>query len=92
MHLINKPEQSASFLRKPTKDPFTREVHGEGVTALADQIEGNANHGHPAVRSHGQDAFHTHRSVRLLLELHRLRLDGLKVCGVFWAAVLNKAI
>lgn len=86
-HLINKPEQCASLLLQPSKNPFTRDVHGEGVTALADQIEGHANHGHSAVRTHGQDAFHAHRSVRLLQELHRLRLDGLKVSGVFWAAV-----
>lgn len=86
--MINTPGRSACIFEKNRlKHLFTRDIHGEGVTALSHQIEGHTHHGHPlAGRSHGQDALHTHRPVRILMKRQRLRLDGLKTRGVFWTA------
>lgn len=86
--MINTPGRSACIFEKNRlKHLFTRDIHGEGVTALSHQIEGHTHHGHPLVgRSHGQDALHTHRPVRILMKRQRLRLDGLKTRGVFWTA------
>lgn len=50
----------------------TRDLHGEGVAADTNEVEGHTLHRHPAVgQPDSEDALHLHGAVLLTLHLHR---------------------
>lgn len=55
---------------------LTGNLHGKGVAADSDEVEGHALHRHPpAGRPDGEDALHLHSPVLLPLHLHRGSLE-----------------